>query len=52
MKNGRAKEDIPQIIIQFWSTFEREARERPDGIHSFINYTFLVLKKKSDCIEK
>jgi hypothetical protein len=50
--NNRSKQDIEQILNQFWSLYEQEARK---GFYQLsdicMNYTYLILKKTKERIE-
>ncbi|CAF0844401.1 unnamed protein product [Didymodactylos carnosus] len=50
--NNRLKEDIEQILNQFWSLYEHQVRkECYQLVDMYINFTSLVLKKKKKNIE-
>ena len=49
LNNGRAEEDIPQLLDQFWTLYEQQLMEQPDYNDSYQNYAFIVLKTKNRC---
>ncbi len=45
--NNRSEKDIQQILNQFWSLYEHEARKECYQLLDIcINYTYMILKKK------
>ncbi|CAF3720825.1 unnamed protein product [Rotaria sordida] len=45
--NNRSKQDIEQILNQFWSLYNHDARKQVDQLLDIcMNFTYLILKKK------
>ncbi|CAF0909504.1 unnamed protein product [Rotaria sordida] len=50
--NNRSKQDIEQILDQFWSLFNYNARKEFNQLLNIcMNYTYLILKKKKRSLE-
>lgn len=50
--NNRSKEDIEQILDQYWSLYDNELRKGPEQLLNLcMNYTYLILKKMKKNIE-
>jgi len=43
----RSKEEIDQLLNQYWTIYELQIKEKPHEYNSYLTYTYLVLKKIS-----
>ncbi|CAF0906512.1 unnamed protein product [Rotaria sordida] len=43
----RSKEEINQLLNQYWTIYYSKIKEKPDEYKSCLSYTYLILKKKS-----
>ncbi|CAF1004136.1 unnamed protein product [Rotaria sp. Silwood1] len=43
--NGRLKEEVDNILTQFWTLYEQEVKKKPDDYKAIMYNTYLVLKK-------
>jgi hypothetical protein len=41
----RSKEEIDQILNQYWTIYKLKIKENPHEYSSYLTYTYLVLKK-------
>ncbi|CAF1484779.1 unnamed protein product [Adineta ricciae] len=45
VNTGRIQNEIPDLLNRFWNLFEEKVRQQPHVVHTFSDYTYVVLKK-------